>query len=83
MFKAMKNTSQRSKIGRVALAAAIGSLITVGCANEQLFEPAGTVPRTPTVESTIDLSRTGPSTSPETWNGARGPSVWWNIESFE
>jgi hypothetical protein len=80
----MKNKTNKSNVGRLALAAAFGTLLCVGCANEQLYEPAGSVPRTPTVENTRDLSRTGPSTKPADWTGAWDlQSQWWSIESFE
>jgi hypothetical protein len=79
----MKNIILKSKIGRVALAAAVGGIISAGCATQQPQNMAEGYPQ-PVVEQTIDLSRTGPSTHPGWWDGAYDLNQqWWNIESFE
>jgi len=68
------------KLGKLTLAALLGSLLWVGCAstaNEQTAEQPG-------VEQTVDVGRTGPQTRPEYSTGLYDPfQSEWSVKSIE
>jgi hypothetical protein len=68
------------KLGKLTLAAVLGSLLWAGCAstaNEQTAEQPG-------VEQTVDVGRTGPQTNPAYSSGLYDPyQSEWSVESIE
>jgi hypothetical protein len=68
------------KLGKLTLAALLGSLLWAGCAstaNDQTAETQG-------VEQTVDVGRVGPQTNPERSTGLYDPfQSEWSVESIE
>ena len=73
----MKNVA--SNIGKVTLAALLGSFLWAGCASNP-NQPA----EQPGLETTVDLNRAGPSIAPQFSTGLYDPyQSEWSIESIE
>ncbi|HEX4119018.1 MAG TPA: hypothetical protein VH619_00220 [Verrucomicrobiae bacterium] len=73
----MKNTTKN--IGKLALAALLGSFLWAGCASTP-NQPA----EQPGLETTVDLNEIGPSVTPQFSTGLYDPfQSEWSVESIE
>jgi hypothetical protein len=74
-----------SKVGRVAIAAAIGLVFSAGCATQQPNDTTALNQPYPGLEVTTDIIRSGPPTGPVQWLGAADQpnQEYWSVEAIE